>query len=86
VLHGTVREVVYAGAETRVVVDAGSGLSMTALLLNTGPGDASLRRGQEVRLAFPADAAHPLIDDTETSHPDTTESAGVVPTAEEETP
>jgi putative spermidine/putrescine transport system ATP-binding protein len=86
VLHGTVREVVYAGAETRVVVDAGGGLSMTALLLNTGPGDASLRRGQEVRLAFPPDAAHPLTDNTETAHPDTTASAAVVPTAEEENP
>jgi putative spermidine/putrescine transport system ATP-binding protein len=92
VLDGTVRELVYAGAETRVLVDAGDGLTMTALVLNTGPGDLSLRRGQQVRLAWPADAAHPLAASsatavsTETSHSDTTGSSGVVPTAEEETP
>jgi putative spermidine/putrescine transport system ATP-binding protein len=85
VLGGTVREVVYAGAETRVVVDAGAGLIMTALLLNAGASDIPLRRGQQVRLAWPADAAQPLEDTTETSHPDTTGSPEVVPKAEEGT-
>jgi putative spermidine/putrescine transport system ATP-binding protein len=85
VLDGTVREVVYAGAETRVVVDAGAGLIMTALLLNAGASDIPLRRGQQVRLAWPADAAQPLEDTTETSHPDTTGSPEVVPKAEEGT-
>jgi putative spermidine/putrescine transport system ATP-binding protein len=92
VLNGTVRELVYAGAETRVVVDAGDGLTMTALLLNTGPGDMSLRRGQQVRLAWPVDAAHPLAvspattASTETAHSDTAASSDAVPTAEEGNP
>jgi hypothetical protein len=55
-------------------------------VLNTGPGDAALRRGQRVRLSWPPDAAHPLAQDAETSQPGTTATSRVVPTSEEGTP
>ncbi len=53
---GVVREVVYAGATTRVVVALDAGGELVALLAADG-GDVSLDRGDRVDLAWrPADA------------------------------
>jgi putative spermidine/putrescine transport system ATP-binding protein len=52
---GRVREVVYAGASTRLVVDLDAGGELVALA--SGEADAEVRRGDRVRLAWrPADA------------------------------
>jgi putative spermidine/putrescine transport system ATP-binding protein len=59
VAGGTVREVVYAGASTRLVVDLDAGGELVALAPSNGPGEADdeVRRGDRVRLAWrPADA------------------------------
>jgi putative spermidine/putrescine transport system ATP-binding protein len=61
VVAGTVRDTVYAGSETRVVVDTESGASLTALLLNTSA-PQRVDRGQRVRLAWSPEAAR-IIDD-----------------------
>ncbi|HEY2273311.1 MAG TPA: ABC transporter ATP-binding protein [Jatrophihabitantaceae bacterium] len=52
-VRGTVREVVYAGPETRVLVDTSADVSLTALQLNvrTG-GGVPYQRGQQVTLAW----------------------------------
>ncbi|HEY3736372.1 MAG TPA: ABC transporter ATP-binding protein [Jatrophihabitans sp.] len=50
IVSGTVRDTVYAGAETRVVVDTEHG-ALTALLLNTSA-PRSVVRGEVVRLAW----------------------------------
>jgi putative spermidine/putrescine transport system ATP-binding protein len=53
---GVVDEVVYAGAETRVVVAADAGVTLTAVALNAS--DAlPVARGERVRLQWPRDAA-----------------------------
>jgi putative spermidine/putrescine transport system ATP-binding protein len=57
--RGTVREVVYAGAVTRVFVtlDAGGELVALAPATQAGPGAGDVRRGEHVRLLWrPADA------------------------------
>jgi putative spermidine/putrescine transport system ATP-binding protein len=61
VTDGTVREVVYAGSATRVVVDAG-GAAITALRLNTEGDAAPIRRGDAVSVAWHRSAARPLDD------------------------
>jgi putative spermidine/putrescine transport system ATP-binding protein len=48
---GTVREIVYAGAETRVVVDA-AGVTLSALLLNVATHAPDLHRGDAVTLCW----------------------------------
>jgi putative spermidine/putrescine transport system ATP-binding protein len=53
---GTVREIVYAGAETRVVVDA-AGVTLSALLLNVATHAPDLRRGATVTLYWDRAAA-----------------------------
>ena len=53
---GTVRELVYAGSETRVVVDADAGVTLTALLLNAVDADSGLERGSRVTLSWRPDA------------------------------
>jgi putative spermidine/putrescine transport system ATP-binding protein len=55
-IDGTVREVVYSGAATRVVVDVPPDLTMAALLLNAEPGGAEFDRGQSVILSWEAAA------------------------------
>jgi putative spermidine/putrescine transport system ATP-binding protein len=51
-VDGLVREIVYVGAETRVVVDVADGLTLTALLLNVSAPALDLRRGQAVTLRW----------------------------------
>jgi len=51
---GTVAEVVYAGAETRLHVRLDAGVRMVAALPNSGgPGAGDVRPGDRVRLAWP---------------------------------
>ena len=65
---GVIREVVYAGAATRVVVDVAPDLTMAALLLNVDAGGAQFDRGQSVTLAWDATATRRVTspDDKET--------------------
>jgi putative spermidine/putrescine transport system ATP-binding protein len=56
---GTVREIVYAGAETRVVVDA-AGVTLSALLLNGSTEVLDLQRGVAVTLCWDRAAARPI--------------------------
>jgi putative spermidine/putrescine transport system ATP-binding protein len=56
---GTVREIVYAGAETRVVVDA-AGVTLSALLLNVGTHAPELQRGDTVTLCWDRGAARTI--------------------------
>jgi putative spermidine/putrescine transport system ATP-binding protein len=58
-VSGTVREIVYAGAETRVVVDA-AGVTLTTLLLNAAPQALDLKRGAAVTLCWDRAAARPI--------------------------
>jgi len=51
-VDGVVREVVYAGAETRIVVDAAHGLTLTGLVLNSATTPAQARRGDLVTLCW----------------------------------
>jgi putative spermidine/putrescine transport system ATP-binding protein len=61
-VHGTVREIVYAGSETRIVVDTPAGVTLTALQLNVAIGPAALERGAPVTLAWQRTAARTLDD------------------------
>ena len=51
-VDGIVAELVYAGAETRVLVDIPGGVRMTALLLNVTGDTGGLSRGHRVSLAW----------------------------------
>jgi putative spermidine/putrescine transport system ATP-binding protein len=55
-VDGVVREVVYAGAATRVLVDAEAGVTIAALILNVGTGAAAFTRGQSVTLGWDGSA------------------------------
>jgi putative spermidine/putrescine transport system ATP-binding protein len=57
---GVVREVVYAGAETRVVVEADAGVVLTALLLNSAVDGRLPQRFDRVTLGWPSEAVHKL--------------------------
>jgi putative spermidine/putrescine transport system ATP-binding protein len=61
-VDATVREVVYAGSETRIVVESSGGLTLTALQLNVGLDGSQFERGRSVTLAWPRNAAR-VIDD-----------------------
>jgi putative spermidine/putrescine transport system ATP-binding protein len=62
-MDGVVRDVVYAGAITRIVVDGPAGLTLSSTVLNTaGELDASIRRGTEVTLSWPAAALRRISD------------------------
>jgi putative spermidine/putrescine transport system ATP-binding protein len=56
-VDGVVREIVYAGAETRVVVEGPNDLSLAALVLNASIRSGGLERGQQVTLAWDRAAA-----------------------------
>jgi putative spermidine/putrescine transport system ATP-binding protein len=56
-VDGTVREVVYAGPATRVVVDVEPDLTLAALILNVEAGAARFTRGQPVTLGWDAAAS-----------------------------
>jgi putative spermidine/putrescine transport system ATP-binding protein len=60
-VEALVREVVYAGPETRVVADA-QGSTLTAVLLNVAPGGAGVHRGDRVTLTWPRNAIN-VIDE-----------------------
>ena len=60
-VDGVIREIVYAGSETRIVVDSPAGGSFTALQLNSSVGAAEFERGQQVTLTWHRDAAR-VID------------------------
>jgi putative spermidine/putrescine transport system ATP-binding protein len=57
---GIVREVVYAGAESRILVETEDGLVLTALVLNSAVHGALPERGATVTLGWPAAAVHKL--------------------------
>ena len=62
-VDGIVRDVVYAGSVTRVVVDGPAGLTLSATVLNAAGGiDANIRRGSEVTLRWPAGALRRISD------------------------
>jgi putative spermidine/putrescine transport system ATP-binding protein len=67
-VDGVVREVVYSGAATRVVVDVPPDLTLAALLLNVEPGGPEFDRGQSVTLSWDAAANRRVTsaDDKET--------------------
>ena len=56
-----VREVVYAGAETRVVTEA-HGTTLTALVLNVAADRSPVSRGDRVTLAWSPHATTALND------------------------
>jgi putative spermidine/putrescine transport system ATP-binding protein len=62
-VDGVVREVVYAGSVSRVVVDTGAGLALNATVLNASAElDATIRRGTEVTASWPASALRRIAD------------------------
>jgi putative spermidine/putrescine transport system ATP-binding protein len=68
-VDGVVREVVYSGAATRVVVDVPPDLSIAALLLNVDPDGAEFDRGQSVTLAWDASATRRVMSPDEKEIP-----------------
>jgi putative spermidine/putrescine transport system ATP-binding protein len=62
-VDGVVREVVYAGPATRVVVDVAPDLSLAALILNVEAGAAGFTRGQSVTLGWDSSAVR-RVDST----------------------
>jgi len=62
-VRGIVRDVVYAGSVTRIVVDGPAGLTLSATVLNAEGGvDTSIRRGAEVTLHWPEAAFRKISD------------------------
>jgi putative spermidine/putrescine transport system ATP-binding protein len=59
-VDGTVREVVYVGAVTRVVVDVPPGAAISAVLLNDSARRDTVRRGDRISLSWDRDAARPI--------------------------
>jgi len=53
---GVVREVVYAGSETRLVVDADAGVTLTALVLNATGASSQFPRDTRVTLSWSPDS------------------------------
>jgi len=60
-VDGIVTEVVYAGATTRVVVDAGQ-TTLSVTIANSTPDHRQAQRGDHVRLAWTDEALHALTD------------------------
>ena len=57
---GRIREIVYAGAQTRIVVDTDVGPSMTAVQLNSAQTSSGWQRGDRVVLAWDRAAARAI--------------------------
>jgi putative spermidine/putrescine transport system ATP-binding protein len=57
---GRIREIVYVGAQTRIVVDTDAGPSMAAVQLNSTQVSSGWRRGDTVVLAWDRAAARPI--------------------------
>jgi putative spermidine/putrescine transport system ATP-binding protein len=55
-----IREIVYAGAATRIVAEVNSDLTLAALVLNVEAGGARFTRGQPVILGWAGSAARPV--------------------------
>jgi hypothetical protein len=60
-VEAVVREVVYAGAETRIEAGTENGILLTALLLNSSETTTGVRRGDPVLLCWKRAAVH-IID------------------------
>lgn len=60
--EGTVREIVYAGAETRTVVDVGNDVTLTVLLLNTSSDAVDFQRGDRVTVHWDRSAVRAIDD------------------------
>jgi putative spermidine/putrescine transport system ATP-binding protein len=63
---GVVREAVYAGAQSRLVVDLDAGGTLTAVALNVTAPDGRMRRGRRVRLSWSPDATRTIEAGTTT--------------------
>jgi putative spermidine/putrescine transport system ATP-binding protein len=59
-LDGIVREIGYAGAETRVLIDARPDLVLSAVLLNVSTDAVELHRGDPVTLCWPSAAVREI--------------------------
>jgi putative spermidine/putrescine transport system ATP-binding protein len=68
-VDGVVREVVYAGPATRVVVDVEPDLTLAALILNVEAGAARFTRGQSVTLSWDAAASRQVDSSVEKENP-----------------
>jgi putative spermidine/putrescine transport system ATP-binding protein len=68
-IDGVVREVVYAGPATRVVVDVDADLTLAALILNVEAGAARFTRGQPVTLGWDAAAGRRVDSSAEKENP-----------------
>jgi putative spermidine/putrescine transport system ATP-binding protein len=68
-VDGVVREVVYAGPATRVVVDIAPDLTLAALILNVEAGAARFTRGQSVTLSWDAAASRQVDSSVEKENP-----------------
>jgi putative spermidine/putrescine transport system ATP-binding protein len=63
-VDGVVAEIVYAGAQTRVVADVPGGARLTAVLLNVTPQATSLTRGDRITLCWDRSAERVLDDES----------------------
>jgi putative spermidine/putrescine transport system ATP-binding protein len=61
-VDGIVREVVYAGSVSRIVVDSRAGLALSAILLNATGDVDTLSRGAEVTASWPPGALRRIAD------------------------
>jgi putative spermidine/putrescine transport system ATP-binding protein len=68
-VDGVVREVVYAGPATRVIVDVEPELTLAALILNVEAGAARFTRGQSVTLSWDAAASRQVDSSVEKENP-----------------
>jgi putative spermidine/putrescine transport system ATP-binding protein len=59
-LDGTLREVVYAGSQTRLVVDGPDGANLSVTVLNSAVGSSGFRRGERLTLSWPRAACREL--------------------------
>ena len=59
-VDGVVREIVYAGAETRIVVAGPHGMTLSAVLLNASAATLDLRRGDPVTVCWPTSAVRAI--------------------------
>ena len=81
---GTVRDAVYLGSGTRVLVDLGSGRDLVALLVQPDPARVP-RRGAAVRAAWPRSAVHTVPAAPDNGSPGPTSPSSSPDTHERET-
>jgi putative spermidine/putrescine transport system ATP-binding protein len=68
-IDGVVREVVYAGPATRVVVDVAPDLSLAGLILNVDAGATRFTRGQQVTLGWDGSATRRVDSSVKKENP-----------------